>query len=344
MQKALIAGIDEKILNELYSSVPWGNSGYSTVDIAVSNKQALTAVREKDYDVLILFTEEFPWTEIYESAKNILGKVDLILICQKEDFALAEEAFEHGATGLFSVTNMTGESFPKLLESIYSRRRSSSIIAQFISDEQISEQIYFQLNGNNIPYFESLFRALAMSQEDKEIIRSICVKLTGIIYEYLEQQGFKNAEHQKNSSIKRIGEIPYISDVVNYTKNRYINIFQFETEKKRNYYSALTENIKEYILSNYTGEMLGVPKIAERFHFSANYINGIFKSQTGETIPSYITNLRLNRAKKLLTETKIPVSEIALIVGYSRLTYFSRIFKRKYNISPNEYRNKFSGN
>ena len=217
------------------------------------------------------------------------------------------------------------------------------MIAQFLSDEQISEQIFFQLNGNNVPYFESLFDELSKSQEDKEIVRGICIKLMGLIYDYLGSQGFKNAGFQRNSSIRKIKEIPYISDVIAYTKDRYVNIFQFETEKNLNYYHSLTENIKEYILNKYTGEALGVPKIAERFHFSPNYVNGIFKSQTGETIPSYISNLRLEKAKKLLTETKIPISEIAIMVGYSRLTYFSRIFKKKYNLSPLEYRNKISG-
>ncbi len=340
MQKALIAGIDEKVLKDVYDSVRWGNAGYDAADIAKGEKEAVRLIREQDYDVLILQGEDFPWEKVYRSAGNISGRVDLILLCQSEDYALAKEALNAGASGLFTYKEV--KEMYKSLESIYNRRRSSSVIAGFLSDEHITDSIFFQLNGNNVTYFEGLFQELENSKEDKEIIRAVCVKLMGIIYDYLEKQGFKNASLQRSSAIRKISEMGHISEAIRYTKDRYINIFQFETEKNQDYYYALTESIKEYILNNYTGEVLGVPKIAERFHFSANYVNGIFKSQTGETIPSYITNLRLGKAKKLLTETKTPVSEIAIEVGYSRLTYFSRIFKKKYNISPNEYRNKFS--
>lgn len=342
MQKALIAGIDEKILKEVYDSVRWGNAGYDAADIAMGEKEAMRLIREQDYDVLILQGEDFSWEKVYRSAENISGRVDLILLCEGEDFALAKEALKIGASGFFTYKEATKKELGKVLEDIYNRRRSSSVIAGFLSDEHISDSIFFQLNGNNVTYFEGLFQELETSREDKEVVRALCVKLMGIIYDYLEKQGFKNASLQRSSAIRKLGEMTHISDAIRYTKDRYINMFQFETEKNQDYYYALTQSIKEYILNNYAGEVLGVPKIAERFHFSANYVNGIFKSQTGETIPSYITNLRLGKAKKLLTETKIPVSEIATEVGYSRLTYFSRIFKKKYNISPNEYRNKFS--
>ena len=187
-----------------------------------------------------------------------------------------------------------------------------------------------------------MFQSLKSFGESKELVRAVCAKLIGIIYDYLDDQGFKNAGLQRTSAIHSLSELSHISEVIEFTRARYINIFQFETEKNQDYYYALSESIKEYIKNNFAREALGVPKIAERFHFSANYVNGIFKSQVGETIPSYISNLRLSSAKKLLAETKEPISEIATKVGYSRVTYFSRIFKKKYNISPLEYRNKFS--
>ncbi len=344
MLKVIIAGASEKDLKELYSSVKWEETGCEAADISVGEKDTLSRVKGCDYDVLICFEENFRWESICKTAKEYLGHTDLILLCKNKSFALAEQALRAGATGIFAASDIKSGEISGLLKEIYQRRKNSLLISQFFFDEQITEQIYFHLNGNDAAYFEELFDKLGALKEDKEIIRAVCVKLMGILYDYLEHRGFKNAGLQRGSSVRKIGEIPYISEVIKYAKDRYINIFQFETEKNQDYYSALTQSIKEYILNNYAGTVLDVPKIAERFHFSANYINGIFKGQTGETIPSFITNLRLGRAKKLLTETKMPISEISAIVGYSRLTYFSRIFKRKYNISPIEYRNKFSEN
>ncbi len=342
MQKVLVAGIDEKILNELYMQIGWGNAGYDAPDLALSEAAALSAIKRTDYDVIVMLADGLLWERIYKAATARSGRVDLILLSFEPGAELYRAAVELSAAGIFEVGEIKSKRFLSVLENIYGRRRSSSLVASFISDENISEQIYFQLNGNNATYFGSLFDELSVLQEDKEVVRAVCIKLMGIIYDYLERQGFKNAPLQRSGAIHKIGEMKHIFDVIKYTKECYINMFRFETEKNQDYYYALTKSIKEYILSNYEGEALGVPKIAERFHFSPNYVNGIFKSQMGETIPSYITNLRLGRAKKLLTETKMPISEIASCVGYSRITYFSRIFKKKYNISPNEYRNKFS--
>ena len=340
MKKALIAGNDENICSSILNCIRWDTFDYETVHVAVGEKMALSLIKAWDYDILIAQVQDFPWKKIYDKMHSVSGRIDLIFVGD-ETLENMKTAFKAGAAGF--ILSDDGEKLAEILESIQERIHTSSTIAGFISDSLIEDQVYFQLNGNNIAYFENLFDELLNSSEDKEIIKAVCIKLGGIIYDYLESQGFKNVGVQRSSAIKKLREMQRIPEIVKYVRERYINIFQFETERNQDYYFTLAEGIKEYILNNYSGEALGVPKIAERFHFSANYVNGIFKSQTGETIPSFISNLRLSKAKSLLTETKMSVGDIALEVGYSRLTYFSRIFKKKYNISPIEYRNKFSG-
>ena len=340
MLNLLIAG-NKKACSAVFSAVEWEKAGYTSPITATNESSAAAAMEENDFDVLIAIADgNFPWQKILNRTRNISGQVDVILISSDMTPALAQSAVESGAAGL--LFDIQGKRLGEILSGIYNRKRSSKELIRILSDSNISEDIFYHLNGNDVPYFEDMFQSLRDCGESKEFIRAVCEKLMGIIYSYLDDQGFKNAGLQRTSAIHSLSELNHISDVIDFTRARYINIFQFETEKNQDYYYALSESIKEYIKNNFTGEALGVPKIAERFHFSANYINGIFKSQVGETIPSYISNLRLSYAKKLLTETKEPISEIAVKVGYSRVTYFSRIFKRKYNISPIEYRNKFS--
>lgn len=343
MLKALIAGKDKNICSAVLESVQWEKRGYAA-EIAAGEKAALEAAGRSDIDVLIAAADKFPWKRLYAGVKSISGNVDVILICGNEKYETAKEALEVHASGIVLASELKGKRLHKILDEIYNRRQSSTEIAWILSDENASEQVYYEFNGNNILYFENLFGDLMACRADKEFIKAVCLKLIGMIYDYLENQGFKNAAIQRSSAIRRASEMTHISQIIQYTRDRYMNIFQFETEKNQDYYYVISESIKEYIKNNYSVEAIGVPKIAERFHFSANYVNGIFKEQTGETIPSYISNLRLNKARQLLVETGEPISEIAIKVGYSRPTYFSRIFKRKYNLSPIEYRNKFSKN
>ncbi|SFD99027.1 AraC-type DNA-binding protein [Paenibacillus catalpae] len=66
-----------------------------------------------------------------------------------------------------------------------------------------------------------------------------------------------------------------------------------------------------------------------------------FKEVTGMTPMKYITEIRMNEAKKLLSESSLHVKEVAAVVGYDNPLYFSRIFRSTVGIPPSEYKKKF---
>ena len=85
-------------------------------------------------------------------------------------------------------------------------------------------------------------------------------------------------------------------------------------------------------------EKLLVPEIAARHYVSAVYLSDCFKRGTGMTIGNFMIHVRLERARHLLEETALPVTEIAAQVGYQDASYFSRLFRKRMNMSPESYR------
>ena len=73
-----------------------------------------------------------------------------------------------------------------------------------------------------------------------------------------------------------------------------------------------------------------------------NYLNILFKRETGTTLYQYVTNVRLEHAKHFLETSNTAVSEIATRCGYPNANSFSRAFKRRENCSPQEYRSRYS--
>ena len=71
---------------------------------------------------------------------------------------------------------------------------------------------------------------------------------------------------------------------------------------------------------------------------SSFYLSKLFKEEKGETFINFISDKRLEKSRKLLSETNLSIKEITAEVGYNDQNYFSRIFKNKYGISPKEYR------
>lgn len=78
--------------------------------------------------------------------------------------------------------------------------------------------------------------------------------------------------------------------------------------------------------------------IAEAVGISSDYLSKQFQKDCGISIPEYINRLRISEAGKLLATTNTKVSEIALSLGFSNMSYFSSIFKRHSGVTPEQYR------
>ncbi|MHA7578958.1 AraC family transcriptional regulator [Paenibacillus vandeheii] len=94
--------------------------------------------------------------------------------------------------------------------------------------------------------------------------------------------------------------------------------------------------VKRYMDEHYD-EPLSIADLAHKANISAKYFVDLFKKTYGQSAMEYLTDLRINRAKRYLKETGYKLREIALRVGYSDEYYFSRKFKKEVGVSPSDY-------
>ena len=107
------------------------------------------------------------------------------------------------------------------------------------------------------------------------------------------------------------------------------------TKLHRNIYEA-----QLYVLKHYN-EKLRLEKLAETAKLSPNYFLSAFRKITGRTPNKYITEVRLNEAKKLLVGTKLSMGEIAEQCGFETQAYMCYVFKKELDISPKSYRDLY---
>ena len=104
-------------------------------------------------------------------------------------------------------------------------------------------------------------------------------------------------------------------------------------ETKRN----LLEPAIEYINKNYTNEIINIEKLSELCGISYEYFRRLFKNFYGYSPIKYINELKLKRAKELLNSGVCTVSEVAMLSGFSNISFFSRYFKKEVGVPPSEY-------
>ena len=94
-------------------------------------------------------------------------------------------------------------------------------------------------------------------------------------------------------------------------------------------------------LSRHYKEDISLSDLAGKFYLSKEHLSRLFKKETGQNLFSYIMELKLKEACRLLTETNMTLDDIAYELSFNNGNYFSKVFKKNKGISPKDYR---SGN
>ena len=141
----------------------------------------------------------------------------------------------------------------------------------------------------------------------------------------------------------------YILKPVNYEEfgtcidNLKISLFErrvsVEEEQAQQEERAIT-GITRY-LQQHLAEDMSLTVLAEVFHLSPQYISQLFKNEIGVGFLAYLTNIRMETAKKLLLATSLSIAEVAEQSGYGDYRVFTKVFKKAEGITPSQYRRDF---
>ncbi|PJG86069.1 AraC family transcriptional regulator [Conservatibacter flavescens] len=105
---------------------------------------------------------------------------------------------------------------------------------------------------------------------------------------------------------------------------------------------TLVDQVKDYIEQHYT-QALSVDHIAHYFNISPSYLSHLFKRESKFPLMQYVNRRRIGEAQSLLMTTKYSITQIALMVGYENINYFSTAFTKMLGITPTQYRRQWIG-
>lgn len=102
------------------------------------------------------------------------------------------------------------------------------------------------------------------------------------------------------------------------------------------HYSPMVKNTVDYILLNLGGP-LTLQHIADQLHINPSHLSRKFKSETGMNMTEFINRKRVDEAKLYLQRGNSSITDIAFMVGFNDLNYFSKVFKKFTSLTPSQY-------
>ena len=178
---------------------------------------------------------------------------------------------------------------------------------------------------------------------ERPLPNSLKQRVTYIILEQLKRIGdavSPEALEVLSSSLGRIHEHATDIDTLKDIVSTVIVTMVGELKRRRTTINFdVIEKCKAYIDSHYATDF-SLDSVAELFHFNPSYFSTLFKSLSGSSFTDYLLAVRMSHAQELLANRAEKIIAISAKVGYRDPSYFARVFKRRFGLSPEEYRKR----
>lgn len=194
-----------------------------------------------------------------------------------------------------------------------------------------------------ISQLKALFSELQISRSyDEYSLKRLCQNLIYSTISTLEQLKQPVTE-LSSSKLKLFKTIDHAFDIEELESILIQFLEELKTIVRRSDHqqSLILHQIYEYVNENYAND-ISLSEMASRLHLNYTYLSSYFKQRTKENLTSYISRVRTDKAKELLFDQELSVSEISRLTGFSDHNYFSKVFKKMTGMTPVEYRNQIS--
>lgn len=147
----------------------------------------------------------------------------------------------------------------------------------------------------------------------------------------------------KNDVLPQLNAILRDMETVDETKNKIMEVLlqteqQFQVLRQTRKHHALMQDVRKYIDEQYSNPDLSLKHLEDEFGMNGKYLSFLFREEIGVKFADYLSQVRLEYAKVLLTETQLSVQDTAFKVGYTNSMTFIRGFKKYFGMTPGDYR------
>lgn len=347
MLRVMIVDDDQSVIDCLTQLIPWQEIGCTLISSAANGQEGYERAIEQAPDVIIcdIVMPVMDGTTLCRRIYETMSDVMFIFLSAYEDFSTAQTALQYHARDyiLKPITRGKIEHIVSLLREAAVQRRNSGYYMRLLHDADMEREISRALDARILPFFESLFQRLTddviSANLDISQIRSVVYRLFNLLYAALSRcTGDIDYTPERGAVFARLEGLKFKMDMIFWVSERYFQFLRGDQQPRSHYLDALAASAAAYVDENFCDPTLTASTVAAHFNYSADYLSRLFSQTYQMTLSGYISERRIACAARLLLETHLSVSDITNACGYQSASYFARAFKKRFDMSPSDYR------
>jgi two-component system response regulator YesN len=362
----LLIAEDESIARRgLVENVDWKGNGIELTAAAENGMEAYLMAREFTPDIIVtdIRMPVMNGLELIEKLRQEMPSIRYIILSAHEEFAWAQQAIRFGVDNYVvkpvddaeliktvkavyqKIKEMRHEMYQKNIDYLllkndrlfmerYQKLEDQLVLAlrffQIPEMEEILDKIYAMFSGKQNPS--------EMPESAIHYYRSICMRQFVRFREALAVQGgndiFMGIDSVIENELLPLENGDAILLWYRRKLREYANALAIHNQSR---VKRVVEQAEEYIRRNYTHDIT-LNDISVEVFVSPQYLSRIFHCEKGISFIEYLNRYRIDRAKELLHEKNIPITEVSSEAGYNDYKYFSNVFKKYAGLTPRDFR------
>ncbi len=215
---------------------------------------------------------------------------------------------------------------------------------RFEFDRMMIDRFADAVSGKKEELSRNLLNDFMKELEEKQVflngdVRHTYYSLNHVIERAEQAVRLADKEQEKATASDFFESAETFAEMNQYLQNRLSGLFEDGETQKSTY---AVKKVMDYIWENYGDSSLSIRTLADYVYLTPTYLSNVFKKSSGLTIGQYLVYVRVEKAKRLMKEPQLKFYEVASMVGYEDANYFAKIFKKKTNMTPSEYKESLS--
>lgn len=198
---------------------------------------------------------------------------------------------------------------------------------------------------HDLEAIRSVFEGTILVLDEQKVSRGqafdVCFQIAYLIggTTGLTDAAIKEIIGYHNSLYENILTLNTLPEIINWLNGLEQGLCRLLSKNEEQKNHRLIAKAKKYIMEHFAEE-ISLNEVAATINISPGYFSTIFKQYTGTCFTDYVTENKIDKAKKLLRETDYKIYEISNMLGYQNAYYFSKVFKKVTGMTPSEFSGK----